>query len=290
MTDFLQHYPYFPDDFQRKTRHLSLVQKGAFRELLDEMWLTNQVDGTIPDDPTYCANVLRVTTAEWAELRAVLVEGPRPVLSVKHGKLSSRRLQEELAIAKRKVGIARDGGKASGQSRRGRSRVAGTDDEPTLNPGSTPVQPTLNETATDAELPRPRPREEERETPREGDPAVSPGVGPDWNAVERLLPAVAACQMKSPPDEQILGMLVTQFGEPLVDEVLRCRAPDLRGKGWQYARKILENWKANPNERPSKRTATVADPERRAEVVDRFSKYDRLPGVNIETGGGGPDA
>lgn len=149
MTDYLHHYPYFPDDFQRKTRHLTLTQKAAFRELLDEMWLTNQVDGTIPDDPTYCANVLRITEAEWLEIRQTLVEGPRPVLGCEDGRLYSRRLQEELDAAKRLVLIARENGKLGGR----RSRL-GTDRKPTAN---RPVKGSVSDGVPNPKLPEPEP-------------------------------------------------------------------------------------------------------------------------------------
>lgn len=116
MIEQLPYYPYFPDDFQRKTRHLTLLQKGAFRELMDEMWLTNQDDGTIPDDPTYCANVLRISVPEWESIRAVLVDGPRPVLSSVGGALSSGRLSEELERAKGRVLTARQNGRGGPRS------------------------------------------------------------------------------------------------------------------------------------------------------------------------------
>lgn len=278
MTDHLHHYPYFPDDFQRKTRHLTLLQKGAFRELLDEMWLTNQDDGTIPDDPTYCANVLRVSESEWMEIRAVLVDGPRPVLSSDNGRLYSRRLQEELDNAKRLVSVARENGKRGGKGARlGTTRLAGAK-QPLSGRLPAAKQP-LSDGVPPAKLPEPEPIEAERE--------LGAAPSPNWEAVERLVPIVTACRMTQPPDEQILGMLVQQFGEELCEEVFRNRSPNLVGKTWKYAQKILESWRDNPDERPSRKAAagtnrrgTEAEAGR-GKIPSRFAKYDtpewRLP-------------
>jgi len=271
LIDYLPHYPYFPDDFQRKTRHLSLVQKGAFRELLDEMWLTNQIDGTIPDDPTYCANVLGVSPTEWADLRSVLVEGPRPVLGVKHGKLFSRRLQEELDLAKRRVLAGREAGRASGQSRRGRSRTAPDDVEPESESAAqataivAPVEPT---------------------EPNESKPA--PVTAPDWDAVARLLEITSKASMRPGPDEQMLGIWVGMFGERAVEDLFRPRGPDLKGKHYKYAQAILQRQKDNPNERDSTsaprtngRAASAEAGSGESDRPSRFARFDK-PGWRAE--------
>jgi len=105
---YLPHYAYYPADFRRDTRHLTREQRDAFRELMDEMWITGQRRlASIPDDDTYLSAVVGVSAAKWKEFRAVLVDGPKAVLTVRNGRIYQKRLSIELKRARTKSDKAR---------------------------------------------------------------------------------------------------------------------------------------------------------------------------------------
>jgi uncharacterized protein YdaU (DUF1376 family) len=151
--DYLPHYPYFPRDLRVKTNHLSLIERGAFREILDEMWICYQeTDCLLPDDDEYLASLCRLSVEEWLPIRRKLIESARPVLSRIQGAdgawfIVSDRLQAELDTAREKIEIARKAGVKSGKSRRRKTKRKRTD----TNGRSTDVQPALNGTRTERE-------------------------------------------------------------------------------------------------------------------------------------------
>lgn len=61
----LQYYRFFPGDYARDTRHLSMMQHGAYRQLIDE----HMVHGPLPND---LQRLYRVCSAFSAEERAAV--------------------------------------------------------------------------------------------------------------------------------------------------------------------------------------------------------------------------
>ncbi len=65
-------YAFYPDAYERDTSHLSLMQEGAYRRLLDHYYKT---ENALPVDPVSLYRMCRVSTqAERAALNSVLAE------------------------------------------------------------------------------------------------------------------------------------------------------------------------------------------------------------------------
>jgi len=97
-------------DYFRDTRRLSLREHGAYLLLLGELWVQG---GKLPADDDTLARAALCTPAEWAEMRPTIM----PFFRVVRGKLTQKRLAEELAkyddtIRKRKL-AGQKGGKAT---------------------------------------------------------------------------------------------------------------------------------------------------------------------------------
>ena len=63
--------PWFPDAHIADTRLLSLEQKGAYRELLDQMWLSK---GWLPDNDEKIARLLQITVRHWLKIKPGISE------------------------------------------------------------------------------------------------------------------------------------------------------------------------------------------------------------------------
>jgi uncharacterized protein YdaU (DUF1376 family) len=97
-------------DYFRDTRRLSLREHGAYLLLLGELWVQG---GKLPADDDTLARAALCTPAEWAEIRPTIM----PFFRVVRGKLTQKRLAEELAkyddtIRKRKL-AGQKGGRAT---------------------------------------------------------------------------------------------------------------------------------------------------------------------------------
>jgi uncharacterized protein YdaU (DUF1376 family) len=67
MSSKLSYMPFHINDFRNATRHLTLEEVGAYRNLLDSLWLLN---GPLPDDEDELAGHAGATKEEWARVRA----------------------------------------------------------------------------------------------------------------------------------------------------------------------------------------------------------------------------
>lgn len=82
-------YPWFVDDFRRKTLHLSLAEDGAYRRLIDEYM---RVRGPLPNDDQSIARMLGVGVSEWLAVEIKV----RAFFRVKDGSLYHKRCEQEL--------------------------------------------------------------------------------------------------------------------------------------------------------------------------------------------------
>lgn len=92
------HFDFYPGDWvgDAHNRYLSLAEKGAHLELLCMIW--NDASETtfgIIDDTRGISRALGITSEEWQQMRAVLIEGPYAVLKIMDGRIISPRLYQE---------------------------------------------------------------------------------------------------------------------------------------------------------------------------------------------------
>lgn len=119
MPEYLPQYFYDPKDFRADTRHLTPAQRDAYREILDEIWIKFQAKGcSIPDEPRILAQLLGLSEPEWIELREIFVESPWAVLKADRGRLYSKRLREEYALALDRHSRAHKGSTARWRTRK----------------------------------------------------------------------------------------------------------------------------------------------------------------------------
>lgn len=86
-------YPHYIDDFNRKTGHLSLAERGAYRALIDAYWSRQ---GPLPADDKALCRLICAFPDEWAEVR----ENVLAFFIQKDGKLFHKRIDEEIRRAK----------------------------------------------------------------------------------------------------------------------------------------------------------------------------------------------
>lgn len=123
----MPYYPWFVKDFRanRKVQRMNYVERGLYRELLDECW----EEGTIPDDPLKLAEICNcppgVMVEAWPKIRPCFTasEGLDGMLLVNLKLESLRHASEEKRVQQRLAGLA------SAQKRVSR----GTDVERSLN-------------------------------------------------------------------------------------------------------------------------------------------------------------
>lgn len=95
-------YPWAPADYRADTRHLTREQHVAYREILDEIFLSGQHESppSIPDDDRLLESIaMAKNSSEWKEIRAVLIDGPRAVLQSQCGRISQKRMTAEIERA-----------------------------------------------------------------------------------------------------------------------------------------------------------------------------------------------
>lgn len=115
----LPFYAWYPGDFRKDTQRLTPEERWAYRDILDEIFITNQDEGRLPDDDEYIARVVQRSVDEWKRMRYALIDGPRPLLRKRGRWIYSKRLSEEIEKA-------RD---ISGKRRKARFGISSTDAE-----------------------------------------------------------------------------------------------------------------------------------------------------------------
>jgi len=89
------YFKFYPSDWlsHPETRALNLEEKGAFIELLANMW--KREDGRLKDDSKFISRLLNVHVNKWRRLREELVDN-QCVIRESGGYLYSQRLTKEL--------------------------------------------------------------------------------------------------------------------------------------------------------------------------------------------------
>jgi uncharacterized protein YdaU (DUF1376 family) len=125
------YYRFFPGDYLRDTMHISLIEDGAYRRLLDFYYSEER----LPSDPERLYRICRATSPD--ERGAVdYVVGAFFHAGGDH--LINRRAERELAWRRAFLDEQSRKGRLSGVARRTKR---GTEGEPDVNRGSTGVQP-----------------------------------------------------------------------------------------------------------------------------------------------------
>lgn len=129
----MNYYPHHIADFNNATRHLTLVERALYRELIDRYYETEKA---IPasDFEGLARRVLAKTDEEKSALRAVLSE----FFTLEEGEYRHKRCDAEVLIYKEKIEKASAAGKASALVRAKKK----------LNKRSTGVQQALNGQST----------------------------------------------------------------------------------------------------------------------------------------------
>lgn len=102
-------------DYFRDTRRLNRLEHSAYLLILGEMWVHG---GSLPPDDDTLARIALCTPAEWAEVKGAVL----PFFRVVRGKLTQKRLAEEMSKYDDTVRKRKAAGKIGGSSRRGKDR------------------------------------------------------------------------------------------------------------------------------------------------------------------------
>lgn len=130
-------YPHHIGDFARRTRGLSMIEDCAYRRLLEEYYLT---EGPLANEERYDLAGARSVD----ERDAVDYVLQRFFTLTPEGTWRQEHAEGVIADYQRGKKQASEGGKKSGQKRRGQQgEEASTPVEPPLNPPSTPLEPPL---------------------------------------------------------------------------------------------------------------------------------------------------
>ena len=109
MTD-LPYMRWFPDTILADTSWLTLEESGAYRILLDNMW----INGTwLPDDDKKIARLLRVSPRKWQTIKSNIAH----LFFYKDGQFTQKRLAAEIIEARRKLEVWRNNGQKGGLKR-----------------------------------------------------------------------------------------------------------------------------------------------------------------------------
>lgn len=118
----LPYYRWYWKDWRanRRVQKLSWVQRGAYRELLDECW----AEGSIPDDPHKLADIVGCSAAEmremWPALKSFFVE-----IAGIPGRLANHRLDRERTHADSVRIVRQMAGREGNRVSRGKSPAQG---------------------------------------------------------------------------------------------------------------------------------------------------------------------
>lgn len=167
MPSALPYYRHFTGDCARETRHLSTLEYGAYRLLMDAYWDNG---GPLPLDPVRLRRITRTTKASWAKIEAIVLE----LFDLQNGAIIHRALDQELSRASGRVKSARASGQASGASRRGEAQ--GTNAERTLNERSTERERASNSSSSDSSSSLRSEEERDSSVPSESRLTVAPLV------------------------------------------------------------------------------------------------------------------
>lgn len=92
----LPYYKAYPRDFIEGTIGMPLELKGAYRVLLDLIYMQ---DGALPDDPHYISGQLGCSVRKWKTIRQSLVAAKK--IEEQNGFISQKRARRELEITRK---------------------------------------------------------------------------------------------------------------------------------------------------------------------------------------------
>ncbi len=108
----MHYYPHHVGDYQRDTAHLSLVEHGAYRLLMDHYYVTERpLSG---DLATLCRTIRAISKQE----REAVATIAKTFFIVVDGLLVHKRIDAEIAEYARRSDLAANAGKKSGDARR----------------------------------------------------------------------------------------------------------------------------------------------------------------------------
>jgi uncharacterized protein YdaU (DUF1376 family) len=141
-------YPWYVADYRasRRVQSLSIVQRGIYRELLDECWVKGFISDDVVELARICAISVSLMERHWPAVRTLFVQ----VKGVDGGFLTSERLERERAQIDKRRAQAADAGRRSAAARNGRSTTV---QRPSTNTAQHNTTQALVTQA--AELPRP---------------------------------------------------------------------------------------------------------------------------------------
>lgn len=98
----LDWYAFYVADYRADTRHLTPMQHFAYREIIDEIFLSGQHEYPphVPDDDGFLIALCRPNSPEeWQQTRHVLIDGPRALLKAESGIITQKRVTHEVQKA-----------------------------------------------------------------------------------------------------------------------------------------------------------------------------------------------
>jgi uncharacterized protein YdaU (DUF1376 family) len=99
--------PWFPDAHIADTGTLTLEEQGAYRLLLDHLWIKG---GCLRDNDKEIARLLRISIKKWQKIKPNLGD----YLHIAEGIITQKRLQRDYQNAIKKSQINAENGKAGG--------------------------------------------------------------------------------------------------------------------------------------------------------------------------------
>lgn len=109
-------YPFFVGDYRKDTGKLSCEQHGAYRQLIDEYWVT----GPLEDDDTILARVVGLELRVWRKHRPVIAR----FFSIADGVWRHGRIDRELISASERKGKAEAKARVAAEARWGKPRAS----------------------------------------------------------------------------------------------------------------------------------------------------------------------
>jgi len=102
--------PWYIDDHRRDTSHLSTLEDGAYRRLLDQCWING---GHIPKASELRRRIAGLTPKEWKESQEVIMSF---FCDCEEG-FAHKRIDQELSVMQQQISQKSKAGKASARAR-----------------------------------------------------------------------------------------------------------------------------------------------------------------------------
>lgn len=238
----LPHLPWYSRDWLADTAHLSYEAKGIYFDILNYMWIRD--DCQMPDDAAFVAALLKLPVKRWEQVRAILVDGPAPVLRVSGGFLYNKRLLAERTKALIKIGKR----KAAADTRWGNEPGANAlqiEHEDTENGDAHAMQMHSKSNANGgirARVPEPEPESELTSSTAPTRARTREAVPEPGTTVTRPVPKVPAEMPEQYREQHRLRTLLFEAAASLMTKGVLTKAHKGRLDGWlaQYKAHVSE--------------------------------------------------